>query len=477
LDKKKLLFENVFIYGFSNVISKIIPFLLLPIVLFLLDSPSYYAIYTTFINIVGLGTPLVTFGMYDAVFREYFETEEIDYRKKVLSTSLRFTIFSSFVVSIIFLLGTDFILFLFGIGDISIIYLALLSLITSGFITILSLPTRLKNDRKTFVVMSAVIPIIFYLVSVFTLLFGLSYFGLIISSIAANIFSLLIYFIINKNYFDFNLYSKEILKKLLTIAISLVPLFIIYWLYNSIDRIMIVQYLGLEELGIYSVAAKFGSISSIIYISFAGGFQHFSFSTMKESNQVSNNTNLLNLILFLASFFFAFLILFINYLFKIIVPLDYLTAANSALFLFISPLLLLSFQIVSNQFLIVRKTTALLLSLFIGLFANFIFNYFLIPIYGVFGASFSTFLGFFINLIIVIIYAKYKNLLHFTVKLSLNLSIILALSIIVFLINTDLIKFFLSIILLIISFIINIEMIKTVINYFKSLIKFESKTF
>jgi O-antigen/teichoic acid export membrane protein len=476
LNKKRLLLENVIVYGFSNVISKIVPFLFLPIVLFLIDSPSDYAIYTTFITIIGLGSPLVTFGMYDAVFREYFEVEEIDYKKKVLSTSFRFIIFSSLVVSMIFLLGADYISYFFGVDDISIIYLALLSIVINGFITILSLPTRLKNDRKTFVVLTTIIPIILYGVSLLTLLIGLSYYGLIISTIASNFFTLAVYSIINNHYFSLVFFSKEILKKLLRIAFPLVPLFIIYWLYNSMDRIMIVQYLGLDDLGIYSVAAKFGSISSILYISFAGGFQHFSFSTMKESNQVENNTKLLNLILFLSSFSLVFLIFFIDYFFNIIFPLEYFDASTSSLFLFISPLLLLSFQIVGNQFIIVRKSNLLLLSLVIGLVANLVFNTYLIPLYGILGASFSTFLGYFINLIIAIIYATFKNLIKLTIKLSFNLCVIMSLSITVFIINIDLIKFFLTFLLLIISFLINIEMINTIINYLKSFLKIKPKT-
>jgi O-antigen/teichoic acid export membrane protein len=50
------------------------------------------------------------------------------------------------------------------------------------------------------------------------------------------------------------------------------------------DRIMIVQFLGLNDLGIYAVAAKFGSISAVLYSAFAGGFQHFSFTNLITSS-------------------------------------------------------------------------------------------------------------------------------------------------------------------------------------------------
>jgi O-antigen/teichoic acid export membrane protein len=417
LNNKRLLFENVFIYGFSNVISKIIPFLFLPIVLFLLDSSSDFAIYTTFITIVGLGTPLVTFGMNDAVFREYFEVEDSEYKKIVLSTSLRFTIFSSFAVFLLFFISSNFISDLFGIDDVRIIYLALLSLIISGFTTILSLPTRLKNERKIFVVMSAIIPLILYGLSLLTLVLGLSYYGLIISSIAANILSLIFYFFINKSHFRFKVFSKEILVKLLKTATPLVPFFLIYWLYNSMDRIMIAQYLSLNDLGIYSVAAKFGSISSILYASFSGGFAHYAYSTIKNDKQVENSSKLFTIVivfnLVTSVLFYFFAIIF----FPLLLPENYLLSTKSSVFLFLSPLLLLAFQISATQFVIQRKSYISLISLLIGLFFNYYFNSLLIPILGIDGASFSTFLSYFVNLLVIYFLASNSKLIIVNIKI------------------------------------------------------------
>ena len=208
MNKKQLLFENIFIYGLSSVISKIIPFIFLPIVLNLLNSPTAYGIYSSYITIIGFGTPLVVFGMYDAVFREYFEFDDNEYKNKVLSTALRFIIITSVFIILLFIIGSDYIASLFGITDINIIFLALVSIVISGFTTIFSLPTRLKNDRKIFITMSAIIPVILYLISLIMLLYGFSYFGLIIASTLSNLISLVIYFMLNKKYFTIHLFVE-----------------------------------------------------------------------------------------------------------------------------------------------------------------------------------------------------------------------------------------------------------------------------
>ncbi len=474
MNKKQLLFENVFIYGFSSVVSKIIPFIFLPIVLNLLNSPSAYGIYTTYITIIGFGTPLVVFGMYDAVFREYFEFNDQEYKNKVLSTSLRFIVLTSIIIIILFVIGSELIASLFGITEIKIIFLALVSSVINGFITIFAMPTRLKNNRKTYVIMSGIIPVILYILSLITLFFGLSFYGLIVANLISNLITLIFYFIINYKYFNIRLYSKIILTKLLKVAIPLVPLFLIYWLYNSLDRIFILQLLGLNDLGIYSVAAKFGSISAILYSAFAGGFQHFSFSTMKESNQVKNNTKLLNLVLYFSSVSMAFMTLIIDVVYKTFLPMDYIGASTSTIFLFISPLLLLSFQIIANQFLIIRKTYILLLSLFIGLVFNLVLNIVLIPMYGVLGASFATFIGFYLNFIFIGLFSVKRKLIYISRQLILNAISILVMSLVIFFFNEWIIKIFLFISSFLLLNLVNYNILITIFNFFK--LKFFGKS-
>jgi hypothetical protein len=88
----------------------------------------------------------------------------------------------------------------------------MLSIVISGFTTIFSMPTRLKNDRKTYLIMSAIIPVILYLFSLITLLYGLSFYGLIIASLVSNLITLITYLVINKSYFKFHLYPEFSIK-------------------------------------------------------------------------------------------------------------------------------------------------------------------------------------------------------------------------------------------------------------------------
>ena len=429
MNKKQLLLENIFIYGFSSVVSKIIPFIFLPIVLILLNSPTAFGIYSTYITIIGFGTPLVVFGMYDAVFREYFEfVDDHEYKNKVLSTALRFVVFTSILVIFLFIFGSNFIASIFGISDIKIIFFALVSIVISGFTTIFSMPTRLKNDRNTYVIISGIIPVILYILSLFALSYGLSFYGLIFANIASNLITLFIYFILNKKYFFIQLFSINILIKLLQLAIPLVPYFLIYWIYNSMDRIMIVQFLGLEELGIYSVSAKLGSISSILYSSFAGGFAHFAYTTMKDANQINTSSKLFQYSLALNLFISILFYFFVEVFFNLFFPKSYSSGIASSIYLVLSPLLLIGFQISSVQFSIIRKTYIPLISLIIGLVTNLILNFILIPLIGITGASFATFFSYYLNVVIVFIIGISLKLMLLDFKSFLFLFLLLIFS-------------------------------------------------
>src|SRR5699024_9419137 len=84
------------------------------------------------------------------------------------------------------------------------------------------------------------------------------------------------------------------------------PNFLIYWIFNSSDKVMITNMVGIGAAGVYSVASKLGHASQLIYTAFAGGWQFFAFSTMKEDNQVKSNSIIfeyLGIISFIATSF------------------------------------------------------------------------------------------------------------------------------------------------------------------------------
>ena len=98
--------------------------------------------------------------------------------------------------------------------------------------------------------------------------------------------------IMNREWFDPRRFDFKLLKELLAIAIPLLPNFLIYWVFNSCDKVMITNMIGIGAAGIYSVGSKLGHASQLIYTAFAGGWQYFAFSTMKDDDQIESTSNI-----------------------------------------------------------------------------------------------------------------------------------------------------------------------------------------
>jgi len=412
LSRAKLFLENFFAYGFINVLNKIVPLLLLPVVTRLLPDTSAFGIFDMFSVIVGFATPLAILGLYDAMFREYFEKDDQQYKYDVTTTTQRIILASSTVLTIILILFNSlFSKLFFGTQEHKdIIVYSAIAVIFSANLTPIQAPTRMLNRRKVFVISGLVGSVGNYLIAILLISLGYSYYALIYASIFINIIMVLFFWIQNKQFFLRGKFDKKIAKELFKIGLPLVPTFVIYWVYNSMDRIMITNFLGTSELGIYAIGSKVAHISQLIYMAFAGGWQYFAFSTMKDGDQVDLTSRVFEYLGIISFAFFLLILPFNQLIFNLFFEGDYTKGSIVFPYLFLSPLLLMLFQTAGNQFLVVKKSYLSTLSLSIGAGLNVLLNYFLIPRIGIVGASMATLIGYVTSVIIVVLITQKMKL-------------------------------------------------------------------
>lgn len=411
MNKIKLFISNFVIYGLSGVINNAIPLIMIPIVVRLMPNSSYFGISDMATTIVSFGSALAIMGMYDAMYRMFFEREDIEFKKEICSTAFAFTLFMSFLISIIMILGSAQISKVF-FGDIRykyIVYIAAFSTLVGSTNAIVSAPTKMQNKRKVYVLTNFASPAIAYSLLIILIHYGLYEIGYPLSYAVSALLIEVVYIIINREWFSKKYIKIEHIKPLLRIALPLMPNFLIYWIFNSSDKLMITSLIGIENTGVYSVGAKLGMVSQLIYIAFSSGWQYFSFSTMNEENQVENNTKVyeyLGVISFVATMIMSLLS---KHIFHILFTEEYAKASIVAIYLFFAPLLQMLFQIGANQFLIIKKTWPNLVILSGGAILNIILNIFLIPRIGIEGAAIATVFGyFFSDIICYIILVKMK---------------------------------------------------------------------
>ena len=396
MKKFRLFIENFLVYGLGGTISKIVPLIMVPIVTRLMPDSSYYGISDLSNTLINLASALAVLGMYDAMYRMFFEYEEEKYRKRICSTALAFTLCTSILVFFLMLLLRDPIAQYF-FGDKKYAYLVYISAsatLVTATNNLISAPTRMQNKRRVFVITNTLTPLLSYSISIPLLLRGYYIIALPLAIAISGFTIELAFLLMNQKWFRFGLIDWKLLKPLLLIAVPLFPNFLIYWVFNSSDKLMITNLMDVGAAGIYSIGAKLGQVSQLIYAAFAGGWQYFAFSTMKEEKQVENNSRVfeyLGVISFAASIFIAAM----SYpIYETLFIGEYVEGSIIAPYLFLAPLLQMLFQVAANQFLVVKKTWPNMLILSSGAVANIFLNFLLIPRIGIEGAAVATLCGY-----------------------------------------------------------------------------------
>ena len=418
MTKIKLLVQNFLVYGLGGVISKIIPLLMVPIVTRIMPNSSYFGISDMSGTIVSFASALAILGMIDAMYRMFFEKDDEIYKMQVCSTTFIFTMIMSSIVFIIMIFMRNWISRIFFEHEkyAYVVYLSAMSVLVGAPSGVLSTPTRMQNKRKVFLVTNTVGPILAYSVSIPMLLKGYYVIALPLAGLISSIFMGITFWLINKKWFDIRLFDKNILKDLLKIGIPLFPSFLIYWIFNSCDRVMITNIIGLEAAGIYSVGAKLGNCSQLIYTAFAGGWQYFSFSTMRERNQVKTNSMIFEY-LGIISFSISMLVCAVSSeLFSILFEKEYYMGYVLTPYLFLAPLLQMLYQVAANQFVVIKKTWPSFFILSSGAVFNIIINLFFIPALDIEGAAIATLMGYVIADIICVTVLLKMKLMEINVK-------------------------------------------------------------
>lgn len=413
LSKARLFLENFLFYGFGGIISKVIPLIMLPIITRLMPDPLFYGLNDLSGTITSFASAIAVLGMYDAMFRYFFEKDDVEYQRDICSTTLLFTLGMSLLVFVLMLILREPIAaYIFNDPQYAyLVYLTAMATLIGATNSIISAPTRMQNKRKIFLITNTVSPIIGYSISVPMLLAGYYVIALPLAGVVCSLIMEGVFYVLNRSWFQLRRFRLDYLRQLLVIAVPLAPTFLVYWVFGSADRIMIAQMIGVDGTGLYAIGSKLGMASQLIYTAFAGGWQYFAFSTMHEENQVQSNTRVfeyLGIISFSGGMFICALA---HPIYELLFVGEYVAGYIVSPYLFLAPLLLMLYQVAGNQFLVIKKTWPGIIILSAGAVANILLNLLLIPILGIEGAGIATLLGYAVSVVLVSIVLQRMQLM------------------------------------------------------------------
>lgn len=387
---KSFLSDSI-IYTSVKLVSKVVPFVFLPLILKLV-SPSDYGVYSLFLVTESLLIPFIGLNIHGSITRHYYERDKIDY-SSYLFTVIIFQVLFSLLFIFLSLLIPDSIFPVFGFSK-PIVILLMVSVGASAIIN--NVMTLFRVKRKPF---RYGVFVFLKTLLLFTLMLGFIYINpnyemLISGRVLANaIFFIIglvvIYsFIKNRNY----VFNVELLKYALKYSLPLIPHSLSSFIFVFSDRYLIEYFMDLESVGYYSAIFQVASLISILAISFNTAWVPWLFENLKKKDKEINlfiiKISYLCMIGFiLAGGVFAMIIPFLG---NIMLTSEYLNFMKIGYYFILGFVFQGIYMIINPYISYVEKTKYQSYFSMLVAVINIVLNILLIPKLGLIGAAIST---------------------------------------------------------------------------------------
>ena len=191
-------------------------------------------------------------------------------------------------------------------------------------------------------------------------------------------------------------FSIDILREMLKYSAPMIPSSIALWIVNLSDRLIITYSLGASYNGIYAAASKIPNLLVTFYNAFNLAWTELAARTINEDDSDVYYSKLINN---LFSFCFGAIIILIAFspiLFKILIDDKFNSGYSQMPILFVGVILNCLVSFYGGLYIALKKTKQVGISSAIGAFLNACINIVLIKKIGLYAASISTVVSFFV---------------------------------------------------------------------------------
>ena len=396
-------FKHIFNYLFITVANKfgIISSTFIYSYFLTVDDFGKYNLYSSFLWIFGL---LLTFNLSTSYGRYIYEKKpQIDefFSTLIISISITFVLFS-----IIFFLISPYLDLYFSLPMDLLICLILVNLGMPFDIFYAQKMYKLRNSSELLRYSIIKIICLFTLSFILIQLLDQKYLGLIIAEVVISTsFAIYILFRMKVN-FKFKIDLTH-LKYMAKFSLPLLPYMLCSTLLTQSDRIIIGYYFSDYDIGIYSMTYNLGLTMTLVFTSILNFWNPNFFENLNNYNYdyiIKDSFFLFHL--------FALIILIFNffsgYIFKFILPPEYLSSINLIPLAGLCSLSLVVWQIWGSVIGYVNKTYISSLIYLVGTVLNISLNIIFIPEYGYTFALFSTLISYLLIGLIGLFYSNKK---------------------------------------------------------------------
>lgn len=273
-------------FSFGSWVSAAISFFTIPIIT-LLINPEQFGKASMYILIYGIICQVIMLGNDQSFIRFFYEYKECD-RSKLLWNA----IFPSMFVCILVILSILFLwkyisTWLISEEDLLIVLLLSANFVFGLFNRYALLVVRMQQKAMLFSILQITTSIINALIIIcYSKFIEGNFYAIICGMVTSLLFTTVIAIIVERKFwFQSFSVSKKRSKTLLKYGLPFLPTCLMAMFFEGMDKIFIREYIGFNELGLYSAAFKIVSVLSILQVGFS------TFWTPKSYEHYEKNPN------------------------------------------------------------------------------------------------------------------------------------------------------------------------------------------
>ena len=406
--------KTTFIYGLIGGSRSLIELFLLPIYARYL-TPGEFGIFDILMLIMMIGGVAAMMELGNAVFRFYFDSESHDYRKSVVTSAAAAMTINAAAISALLLIFSRYLSSaLFQSVEYShLIALAAAYIIMNSIITVPINLLRIKNQPGRFVAVS--LTQIFASVAgiiVFVVMMRLGLAGVLTAKVVSTLPALVLGFHYSRDDIgarpDFAL-----VKKMLKYSVPLIPAGVAIWGINGINRLFMLRFLDLEQIGFFSVASKFVAVLTLAVIAFQLAWPHFSLSNMNAPESASMFGRVFSILAAGGVWMIMALTLFAGPVILMFLTPEYMPAAGAVLPLALGMFLYSLFYFFSTGCVFSKNTRRVMPPIGLAVCVNLLLNIMITPRFGFGGTAWVTAVSYLVMAAVMFIFTRKSGYIEF----------------------------------------------------------------
>lgn len=420
MNKYRNLISNTFIFAIGTFSSKVLVFLLMPLYTKVLSEAQYGTV-DLMVQVGNFLLPLVSCGIVNGIIR--FGLDKY-YKKRDVFTTGFLTILFGFIILLI--LEPILVHVPYLNENTMMIYVFVLM---SSMRSLCSQFVRAKGYVKLYAIdglLSTATTIFFNVLYLVVLKWGIN--GYMLAMISADTLSTLFLFYVAglRRYLHIRGLNLSTSREMLRYSIPMIPNSIFWWVNNMASRYMIAYFMGEEYNGLFAVAYKIPTIIVLMSNIFMDAWQMSAVSDSPDK-RASFFTRVFLFYQSLICTAASGLILFSKVITMILVSDSFYESWKYIPLLLLSTIFSCMSTFLGSVYMVEKKSMLNFITTGIGAVINVVLNFLFIPIFGVNGAAFATFLSYFVVFVLRVIDTRRFIPMHFhPMRLTFNTLVLLA---------------------------------------------------